>query len=457
MKTCRLKIITANIIDDTDIPRIQYISQNKRTNEKFNELIDELSNVEQKENKENINNPNNNKIDEIEQFTKNDIDNNNNIQDYNINSIDNNNIEKVDNNINDIDINNNNIDNNDIMDNNNYIENEENNNIIEDRKEYNNIEENKGNSEENKIDINDLCTRSNQYEYEDDKSNIINNNYDTLKSHQNNNYISNYPYNIEHKKKELKTSIRYLFKSRETKPNLNKGYSSVYDYKNKSKRVKNIIISKTLKYKKNNISKANMNKSSNGLNINKSFCFNNYKNKKYKSNSQSVKNKSNRQSIKNISFKSNKSKNKSKNKNKYSLIKKNKTSKNKLNYTLNDTQISSVSWNIIEKSDFNIDQTIDYTFLLDDLANKECELIREKEKIIEDYEAKLKPIRELNNKLMSENDVEIDREDELKGELVVLRNHYERIFSQLNLNKNSSYFNLDNYIENNKSQEEFKR
>ena len=455
MKTCRLKIITANIIDDTDIPKIQYISQNKKSDGKFNESIEELSNIEekkeelieQKEDKENINHPNNNEINEIEQLAKNDMDNNN------------------------IDINNNYNDNN-----NDNIENEENNNITEDRKddnnildniEYkidgNNIEDNIGgnnirNIEENKVDINDLCTKSNQYEYEDDKSNIINNNnYETLKSHQSNNFINNYPYNIEHKKKELKSSIRYLFKKRDKKSS--KGYSSVYNNNNnKSKRVKNIIVSNTLKYPKQNISKiskTNMNKSSNGLklNINKLFCMNNSKSKK--------RNKSSSQSIKNISFQSqSKTKSKTKSKNKYSLIKRNKTSKNKLNYTLNDTQISSVSWNVVEKSDFIIDQTIDYTFLLDDLINKECELIREKEKIIEDYETKLKPIRELNNKLMSENEEEIDREDELKGELVVLKNHYERIFSQLNLNKNknknsSSYFNLENYIENSKSQEEF--
>ena len=48
MKTCRLKIITANIIDDTDIPKIQYISQNKKSDGKFNESIEELSNIEEK-------------------------------------------------------------------------------------------------------------------------------------------------------------------------------------------------------------------------------------------------------------------------------------------------------------------------------------------------------------------------------------------------------------------------
>ena len=457
MKTCRLKIITANIIDDTDTPKIQYISQNKKSNVKYKELIDELSNIEekkeelieQKEDKENLNNPNNNEINNIEQFTKNDIDNNN--------------------------IDNNNIDNNNIDNNNND------NNMIEDRKDDNNmggnnIEDNIGGNnieyniegnniadnivEENKIDINNLCTKSNQYEYEDDTSNIVNNNnnnYDILKSHQSNNIINNYPYNIEHKKKELKSSLRYLFKNRDTKGY--KGYSSVYDNnKNKSKKVKNIIVSDTLKYPKQNISKVskvNMNKSSHGLNINinKLFCINNSKNQK--------RNKSNSQSIKNLSFQiktNTKSKSKSKSLNKNKFIKKNKTSKNKLNYILNDSQISSVSWNVVEKSDFIIDQTIDYTFLLDDLINKECELIREKEKIIEDYEARLKPIRELNSKLLSENEVEIDREDELKGELIVLKNHYERIFSQLNLKEKKNveaYFNLENYIENNKAQEEF--
>ena len=31
MKPCRLKIITSNIINDIDIPKVQYISKNKKS------------------------------------------------------------------------------------------------------------------------------------------------------------------------------------------------------------------------------------------------------------------------------------------------------------------------------------------------------------------------------------------------------------------------------------------
>ena len=45
MKTCRLKIITANVLDDIDTPKIHYISQNKKPkiithiNKEQNQLI----------------------------------------------------------------------------------------------------------------------------------------------------------------------------------------------------------------------------------------------------------------------------------------------------------------------------------------------------------------------------------------------------------------------------------
>ena len=93
------------------------------------------------------------------------------------------------------------------------------------------------------------------------------------------------------------------------------------------------------------------------------------------------------------------------------------------------------SWLIIEKNDNNIGQSIDYKTLIDDLIVKECQLVKEKENFIQIFEQKLKPLRELNKKLMEDNDVELNREDELNGELILLRNHYEKLFNSLNLNE----------------------
>ena len=63
MKTCRLKIITANIIDDTDSPKIHYVSQNKKpkinsdlvnNNENINLIHNIEENIIQKEKLEKI-------------------------------------------------------------------------------------------------------------------------------------------------------------------------------------------------------------------------------------------------------------------------------------------------------------------------------------------------------------------------------------------------------------------
>ena len=43
-------------------------------------------------------------------------------------------------------------------------------------------------------------------------------------------------------------------------------------------------------------------------------------------------------------------------------------------------------------------------------------------------EEKIKSLRELNEKLISEKTFVLNREDELNGELILLRNQYENLF-----------------------------
>ena len=70
-----------------------------------------------------------------------------------------------------------------------------------------------------------------------------------------------------------------------------------------------------------------------------------------------------------------------------------------------------VYWNYIENSDITNDQPVDYKILMDELLLKECDLIKEKENIIKTYEEKLKPLRELNSKLIDDNNEELDKEE----------------------------------------------
>jgi hypothetical protein len=89
---------------------------------------------------------------------------------------------------------------------------------------------------------------------------------------------------------------------------------------------------------------------------------------------------------------------------------------------------SSSFWKIIEKNDFNYTQNIDYKALIDDLIIQECNLVNQKEEIIKIYEEKLKSLKELNEKLRSEKNFSLNREDELNGECILLRNQYENLF-----------------------------
>lgn len=89
---------------------------------------------------------------------------------------------------------------------------------------------------------------------------------------------------------------------------------------------------------------------------------------------------------------------------------------------------STSFWKIIEENDFNYSQNIDYKTLIDELINKECNLVKQKEEIIKLYEEKIKSLKELNNKLVTEKKFVLNREDELNGELILLKNQYENIF-----------------------------
>ena len=62
----------------------------------------------------------------------------------------------------------------------------------------------------------------------------------------------------------------------------------------------------------------------------------------------------------------------------------------------------------------------------------ESELEKQKYDIIDYFEFKLKPIRELNQQLIIENKIIIDKEDELNGQLALLKNQYSQLIIQLN-------------------------
>ena len=483
-KACRLKIIIANIKDNIDSPSIQYISQNKEKNKSNESLIINKKHINYNEEKivEQIDENQEKNLKEsqiinqiqLEELMRYDLINN---------SIDNNNEENINNNIehNNRENLNKNAESKIIRENmnsNKEINNREKNSdkkIINYYDNFDNyLKNNNENKEENSVDINKLYTISNKQINDDNKNfntynfdnsnnkinisindyinnnniNNENNNYRTVQTYYNTVYNNNYPYNIECKKKELNITIRHLFKNRETNPHMARNLSSVKN-KNKNKNIlfKNIIFSKSnnsnSRNNKNIYQKSlqnqnnNSDKSNNAVNIkiNKSFSINNF-NDRYDNSSNHSKKK--------VVIKS---RNKDKNINN---IKKNSQMKSRQNNFLNETNLSSISWNIIEKSEFDIDHTLDYKLLIDDLIIKECQLVKEKENIIQTNEKRLKPLRELNQKLMIENTDEIDREDELNGELTVLKYKYEKLFSILypnNSNNNINSKNIKNSVE----------
>ena len=111
----------------------------------------------------------------------------------------------------------------------------------------------------------------------------------------------------------------------------------------------------------------------------------------------------------------------------------------------------------MEKNELNYGQNVDYKTLIDELIIQECNLVKQKEECIQLYEQKIKNLKSINTKLIDQNSEVLNREDELKGELILLRNKYEnlfRIFRQKfqNNNKNNTY--EEKFIKNQKEIDE---
>ena len=428
MIKCRLKIISSNIINGIDTPQIMYVSQNDipkiiiNNNEEYyiseakdNNLMNnkELEKINSEHNSEN-NSEHNNEL------------NNENIESNNINNNDNNDnnyeqMEQIEEYIN--------------KQISNYIQVENNNSQLNEIKN---------------INSNELYTISNQHIYDDNCFSPNINNRNTVSHFTKNETNYNSSNQSDVKKNQSNLKLKYIFRKRENRNYINRSFSNnKYSKERNNKKyslIKNIFKAHPVNYNYTNMKIYHGNKSSNkvgnilNININKSFCINN----NIKINNKNIfQNKLNRNS-------KNKSKEKVLNKSKEikqknlfnkkepkkeekDVLKKVKNLNLRFNKRTNKNILSnSISWNIIENKDMNIEQSIDYNILIDELMKKECDLIKEKEIIIQTYEEKLKPVREQHSKLINTNSDDLDKEDELKGELVILKNQYEILFSSLN-------------------------
>ena len=409
MIKCRLKIIASNIINDIDTPEIKYISKNENMKISY-------------DNDEEINQNEMNELDEINY--NNNLENN---KHNNINKLDN--LQQIDELIN-IELAN-----------------------------YNKIENNNSKINDNKnIDSNELYTISNQHIYDDNYYSANISNYNTISNFYKQESKSNSFHMNDSKRNESNLSLKYIFRKREHKNYRNRSFSNKFSDDKKEKKynlIKDIFKTHPVNYTNMKILSKNKEKNKVGnilnININKSFCINN--NIKINHKNITQKNLSKNKSQKKGSGKNSKTKKQIKleqikeYKNvmkKVKPLKFNKrTNKNK---SLNDITNASVAWYYVENNDMNNEQGKNYKILIDELRVKEMDLIQEKEKIIQTYEEKLKPLRELNSKLINENSEELNKEDELRGELVILKNQYERLI-KTNKNKNSKKDN--NIIMNN--------
>ena len=427
MMKCRLKIIASNIINDIDTPEIKYISQNENIDINYdnneeqnkNEMneLDEI-NFNNNKNEENIEQNYNNKIDQLEQ-----IDELINIELANYNRIGNNNSKL------------------------NEIKN---------------------------IDSNELYTISNQHIYDDKYFSANISNYNTISNYYGREDKKSTSFNTnDSKRNDSNQSLKYVFRKRENKNYMNRSLSNKHSNGKNDKKynlIKDIFKTHPVNYNYSNLKLFKGNKSTNkvgnilNININKSFCINNNIKINHKNLLQNrAKNKSNKKSkerskenskigSKERSKKGSKERSKkgskersnqnskSKKENKNEIIKEEKnllknvkplkfnkrTNKNKL---LNSVS-SSFSWNYVENNEIDIESQKDYKKLIDELILEEKELNKEKEKIIQTYEEKLRPLRELNQKLINNNNEDLDKEDELRGELVILKNQYEKLTKQ---------------------------
>ena len=409
MIKCRLKIIASNIINDIDTPEIKYISKNENMKISY-------------DNDEEINQNEMNELDEINY--NNNFENN---KHNNINKLDN--LQQIDELIN-IELAN-----------------------------YNKIENNNSKINDNKnIDSNELYTISNQHIYDDNYYSANISNYNTISNFYKQESKSNSFHMNDSKRNESNLSLKYIFRKREHKNYRNRSFSNKFSDDKKEKKynlIKDIFKTHPVNYTNMKILSKNKEKNKVGnilnININKSFCINN--NIKINHKNITQKNLSKNKSQKKGSGKNSKTKKQIKleqikeYKNVMKKVKPLKFSKrtNK-NKSLNDITNASVAWYYVENNDMNNEQGKNYKILIDELRVKEMDLIQEKEKIIQTYKEKLKPLRELNSKLINENSEELNKEDELRGELVILKNQYERL---IKTNKNNNSKKDNNIIMNN--------
>ena len=237
----------------------------------------------------------------------------------------------------------------------------------------------KDNNDENNIKLQDIIKSDRDKKINDNKNNMTPENYkinedDEIKYRTD--LKSSYPYAIMDKRKDLDSSLKYIFKERLTRSRINSKKNSNLSLP--KLRTANLFYSKNYK---NSYSRPNLSKSlSHSINKNTKL--------------------------------------------------KNKTSKRIKNNASNNLVESNNSsfWRVLEKNELNYGQIIDYKELIDELLTQECNLVKQKEELIQLYEEKIKSLKELNSKLLSEKNFVLDREDELNGELILLRNQYENLF-----------------------------
>ena len=98
-----------------------------------------------------------------------------------------------------------------------------------------------------------------------------------------------------------------------------------------------------------------------------------------------------------------------------------------------------------EKVSSSINDIIVMKEKINNLLKEENELEKQKYDIRDHFEYKLRPMRELNDKLILENKIIIDKEDELNGQLALLKNQYSQLINQLNEKEEIVKKITDNY------------
>ena len=106
------------------------------------------------------------------------------------------------------------------------------------------------------------------------------------------------------------------------------------------------------------------------------------------------------------------------------------------NFNINTINLNQISNKDDEKVSNQINEIIIIKEKINDLIREESELEKQKYDITDHFEYKLRPIRELNQQLIIQNKIFIDKEDELNGQLALLKNQYSQLINQLNEKKN---------------------